>query len=232
MPFVRHLWLCLLACGACSVDEPRPGTQIGVEEEGPGCEVVSEEVVSGTTQPPGFSTTVDASLQALTGSFVGPPLDEEEQPMSGEVALTLALLEGEALLTRTEPVQGASGTGTEMGWWCVDWVAKPAHLVVEAEGLPRFDSDVLLQVDETGAGRVQVDGGAGFDGPLPAPTTFDLDAVDEAHVSLSLSGTGEGWWITVSWIAEVHDGLGEDGGHSLLHEPLLMATTAPSTAAR
>jgi len=225
MPFVRHLSLCLLACGACSVDEPRPGTQIGVEEEGPGCEVVSEEVVSGTTQPPGFSTTVDASLQALMGSFVGSPLDEDEQPMSGEVVLTLAALEGEVRLTRTEPVDGSSGTGTgtDMGWSCVDWVAKPAHLMVEAEGLPRFDSEVLLQVDETGAGWVHVDGDAGFDGPLPAPTTFDLDAVDEAHVSLSLSGTGEAWWTTVSWAAEVHDGLGEDGGHSLLREPLLMA---------
>lgn len=203
-------------------DLPASGTQVGSEDSAPWCEERSVEVLADLDAVPAeMSLAPRGVIDNLVGSFSGFQFDEFEQLTDDEIRLQVADLAGDVTLTLFDPVDEGTNDGAGL---CPGNYTFDLDVVVETDGLPTFTNTMEIRVTDPSDGWSRHRGQTGFDGDLPAPTTFDADDVDVLEPEVGLSTYTDNWTVHLSWYAERHDGLGEDGGHSILNESLAWAT--------
>jgi hypothetical protein len=191
-----------------------PGTQIGVEHDGPPCLIVSLSVLDDPAAvPDGFAVSPLEALGLHIGQFDGVRYDEQEQATDQPIRLTVTATESRFSLARYEhPDPRASDE------ICPDAAFVEVDVVFEAGADVRFEQRVVLRIDELGSGQVDWTGPPEAFAALPPPS-FDPEAADGVKATFSGGHGMEGpWWASVGWSRELvtDEGLEPDARETVL----------------
>jgi hypothetical protein len=174
-----HLGVALVALACTPVDDPRPGTQIGVEESG-GCEDdLVVPVVDPEEVPPGAERSFDDAVQGADGRFVGTTAGGEA------LTVTLEADRTEAVWVEQVPLEGAELVGCP-SVWRIPVTAEVLSVDVAWSG----EGTLTLQDDRSAA--VRVEGTADVGRPPP-------DDLDPATARLSAFGGDGAYTVLLLW---------------------------------
>jgi len=209
---------------ACGSGE-NPGTQIGTENQVECVLVSSDEVVDLTAVPEGFSVSPQDALGEAVGTFTGPPLDGNEQPLPGSVSLTVETSGGAVVLARYEIDSSGLSSGeasTDPAIACPPRYVVDLDFVLEADDLPDFEATLSTAISDQAWADTNTEDG--FEGGLPAATSFDPNDFEQVEPRVVLSGgVGDSWSVYVDWLAWNPSEAAPDGDVTTLSESLLMA---------
>ena len=207
--------LALIGLSGCQ--GPWRGTQIGVENMLLCQEVSSEVLTDLDAVPEGFSQSPREVIDALSGSFSGVRLEEEELPTEDEVSLSVADGGGSVTLIRYEPSDDEVAAEH-----CPPVYNADLDFSLTSDTLPALQVSLTARLTADGEGYAQVSNPT-FDESLPEPTTFDPDDFDVVDSEVSFSGSAGSWWAYVSWVAMNPDESEPDADYPQTTELLLMA---------
>lgn len=213
----------LTTLSACAVGE-HPGSQIGSEEDF-SCTLLSSEVLTDLSAvPDGMSLSPQAAIDGAVGTWQGAALDDQEQPTSGSVTLTVTHAGGAVTLERFEatldPSSPESGT-VDSAAHCPARYSSDLVFTLAADGLPAFEATIETTLrDEAWAETADP---AAFASALPAPS-FDPDDFEEVEARVVFSGGVQtDWWAYVDWRGWNPSEAGFDGDVPVTSDLLLSA---------
>jgi hypothetical protein len=217
-PFILSLGMT-----ACTVDNVFPGTQIGTEDSLTCTLVLSETLGSLDEIPEGLIRSPRDVIDSLTGTYVGPQMDDNETPTSETV--TLAVNDPSSIVT----VHFYEGGDADVEYAtdpCPPHYTFELQFTMDADGIPSFDGTIEASYRDDSDGNTWAESfdESLFTAALPAPVTFNPTDYTDVEPQLVFSGSEYGWAVYLSWQAYNADEVVEGQDHSVENEQLFWAS--------
>lgn len=187
-----------LLAGMAGCGQLWPGTQIGVEEDGPPCLHLGPVlVIDPTSIPDGFGQSAEVAFAAQLGTFDGFRYDPNEEPTTEAVRMVVTSLGGPIVLERFVALDGNGDLV------CPDRFLQTVDVVLEGPPSLSFTGAVVLTVDEGGFAELRWEGDPGAVAAIPEPT-FDIEAEEDVTVVIRAGRATDGpWWFEAGWGHEI-----------------------------